>query len=214
MNPAGHSKPKDGSSSKPYSSASSGSAQYTSADYSYFSPHAPLTSPSSAPNLSYNAYSTNTALASSLYAAPQTQTTHTTMPGGSVITSIASTRGNGGGSYLSTGGYGMRGPHPAHVSPPEMLQQFALQIPAPPPLTLSIRNPNSAPSSGTVTPAQRAPPPSAAPQMALSSTEVRHTLSVLLPRNITPEMVTISANKGDRIRVVADAFGGDECAPI
>ncbi|KJA29995.1 hypothetical protein HYPSUDRAFT_126436 [Hypholoma sublateritium FD-334 SS-4] len=47
--------------------------------------------------------------------------------------------------------------------------------------------------------------------MTLSSTEVKHTLSVLLPRNITPEMVTISANKGDRIRVVADAFGGDEC---
>ena len=158
MNPASHSKPKDGSSSKPYSSASSGSAQYTSADYSYFSPHAPLTSPSSAPNLSYNAYSTNTALASSLYAAPQTQTTHTTMPGGSVITSIASTRGNGGGSYLSTGGYGMRGPHPAHVSPPEMLQQFALQIPAPPPLTGPRPSPCSRPPRRAGTTAARRDP--------------------------------------------------------
>ncbi len=156
-----------------------------------------------------------TALASSLYAAPQTQTTHTTMPWrlSHHIHSI-NTWGTEVPHIFRPVATGMRGPHPAHVSPPEMLQQFALQIPAPPPLTLSIRNPNSAPSSGTVTPAQRAPPPFAAPQMALSSTEVKHTLSVLLPRNITPEMVTISANKGDRIRVVADAFGGDECAPV
>jgi len=28
----------------------------------------------------------------------------------------------------------------------------------------------------------------------------------MLPRSIQPEMVTISANKGDRLRVVADAW--------
>jgi len=34
----------------------------------------------------------------------------------------------------------------------------------------------------------------------------------LLPRAISPEMVTISANKGDRLRVVAQAWmGQDEC---
>jgi hypothetical protein len=47
--------------------------------------------------------------------------------------------------------------------------------------------------------------------MTLASTSAKYTLSVLLPSNIQPEMVTISANKGDRLRVVADAFGGDEC---
>ncbi|KAF9552558.1 hypothetical protein CPC08DRAFT_646755 [Agrocybe pediades] len=44
--------------------------------------------------------------------------------------------------------------------------------------------------------------------MALSTTPTQHTLSVVLPRSVQPEMVTISANKGDRIRVVADAWGG------
>ncbi|KIM40725.1 hypothetical protein M413DRAFT_72893 [Hebeloma cylindrosporum] len=47
--------------------------------------------------------------------------------------------------------------------------------------------------------------------MTLTSTSTKYTLSVLLPSNIQPEMVTISANKGDRLRIVADAFGGDEC---
>ncbi|KDR68506.1 hypothetical protein GALMADRAFT_78354 [Galerina marginata CBS 339.88] len=44
--------------------------------------------------------------------------------------------------------------------------------------------------------------------MTLGSTLAQYTLSVLLPRSVQPEMVTISANKGDRIRVVADAWGG------
>lgn len=189
------------------------SAQHTSPDHSYFSPHAPLTSPRSAPTPSFN---TNAISSSAQY-----QTTHTTtVPGGPVITSITSTRADGGMGYSSIGVNNVHGFHPAHLNPLEMHQQFALQIPPPPPLTLSssaMRNPGalgttslgSSSSAGAIL-TQR-PPPAAAPQMTLSSTAVKHSLSVLLPRNIQPEMVTISANKGDRIRVVADAFGRDEC---
>jgi len=48
--------------------------------------------------------------------------------------------------------------------------------------------------------------------MGCRSDPSQHALSVLLPRAISPEMVTISANKGDRLRVVAQAWmGQDEC---
>ncbi|KAF8150154.1 hypothetical protein B0H34DRAFT_666425 [Crassisporium funariophilum] len=42
--------------------------------------------------------------------------------------------------------------------------------------------------------------------MTLTSSQSTHTLSVKLPASIQPEMVTISANKGDRLKVVADAW--------
>ncbi|KAH7913791.1 hypothetical protein BJ138DRAFT_1001545 [Hygrophoropsis aurantiaca] len=42
--------------------------------------------------------------------------------------------------------------------------------------------------------------------MAVNSTSSTYTLAVLLPRAIQPEMVTVSAKKGDRLDIVADAW--------
>ncbi|KAH7920885.1 hypothetical protein BV22DRAFT_1020408 [Leucogyrophana mollusca] len=42
--------------------------------------------------------------------------------------------------------------------------------------------------------------------MDVHSTTATHTLTVALPRTIQPEMVTVSAKKGDRLDVVADAW--------
>ncbi|KAJ3516564.1 hypothetical protein NLJ89_g1030 [Agrocybe chaxingu] len=54
--------------------------------------------------------------------------------------------------------------------------------------------------------------PAPTPEMKIQSEPHVHVLSVFLPRSISPEMVTISANKGDRLRVVADAWHmEDEC---
>ena len=201
------------------------SSSYTPSDYSYFSPHAPFTTPASAPNLTSNPPHSPFPLATPV---GHTYTTHTTTPQGPVITSTISTRGASGirHTHPHPGGGGAGGQGSANA-----LQQFALHIPPPPPLSLSIsavRNPStfypgpSPSSSSSVSPASPSshlhsyPIPSynqpvTAPQMTLTSTSAKYTLSVLLPSNIQPEMVTISANKGDRLRVVADAFGGDEC---
>ena len=120
----------------------------------------------------------------------------------------------------------------SHHLSPETIQEFALHIPAPPTLSLSqsaVRNPplnatNLAPRvsvSSMPSPmpnktldsfpspmdrTRRMPPSHQTPDMTLSSSPTVHTLSVMLPRSIQPEMVTISANKGDRLRVVADAW--------
>lgn len=209
------------------------SSSYTPSDYSYFSPQAPFTTPASAPNLTSNSFHSSSSPATPGNGARHTYTTHTTTPEGPVITSTITTRGGGGIRHTH--------PHPVgggpggHGGNTNALQQFALHIPPPPPLSLSIsavRNPiafysGSSPSSpSSVSPASPLSPshlhsyptpshnqPLAAPQMTLASTSTKYTLSVLLPSNIQPEMVTISANKGDRLRVVADAFGGDECKP-
>ncbi|TFK36734.1 hypothetical protein BDQ12DRAFT_239064 [Crucibulum laeve] len=59
---------------------------------------------------------------------------------------------------------------------------------------------------------RRTAPPSSSPHMSISSNPNKHTLSVQLPTSIQPEMVTISANKGDKIKVVADAWHmEDDC---
>ncbi|TFK27948.1 hypothetical protein FA15DRAFT_585377 [Coprinopsis marcescibilis] len=42
--------------------------------------------------------------------------------------------------------------------------------------------------------------------MQIASTVYNYTLSVQLPAAIQPEMVTVCANKGDRIKVVADVW--------
>ncbi|PBL03269.1 hypothetical protein ARMGADRAFT_911876 [Armillaria gallica] len=42
--------------------------------------------------------------------------------------------------------------------------------------------------------------------MTVTSSSTKHTLDVRLPPDIQPEMVTISANKGDKLKVVADAW--------
>lgn len=53
---------------------------------------------------------------------------------------------------------------------------------------------------------RRAPAPSHSPPINIVSTSLKHTIDVHLPSVIQPEMVTISANKGDRIKIVADAW--------
>lgn len=42
--------------------------------------------------------------------------------------------------------------------------------------------------------------------MTTQSSSTLHTFSVVLPRTILPEMITVSAKKGDRLDVVADAW--------
>ncbi|KAI0707028.1 hypothetical protein C8Q76DRAFT_629119 [Earliella scabrosa] len=42
--------------------------------------------------------------------------------------------------------------------------------------------------------------------MRLHSTPSQHTLAVLLPEGLAPEMVTVSAKKGARLAVVADLW--------
>jgi hypothetical protein len=42
--------------------------------------------------------------------------------------------------------------------------------------------------------------------MAISSSNANYTLHVQLPVTILPEMITISAQKGDKLKVVADAW--------
>lgn len=48
--------------------------------------------------------------------------------------------------------------------------------------------------------------PVRAPEMTLSSNYARHTLSVELPKIILPEMVMICANRGNRLKVSANAW--------
>ncbi|KAG5637958.1 hypothetical protein H0H81_002486 [Sphagnurus paluster] len=42
--------------------------------------------------------------------------------------------------------------------------------------------------------------------MEVSSSPGKHTLHVQLPLTIQPEMITVSANRGDKLKVVADAW--------
>ncbi|KAL4064628.1 hypothetical protein J3A83DRAFT_643108 [Scleroderma citrinum] len=53
---------------------------------------------------------------------------------------------------------------------------------------------------------RRSPAPGSCPEMITQSSCTMHTFSVTLPRTILPEMVTVSAKKGDRLDVVADAW--------
>jgi hypothetical protein len=83
----------------------------------------------------------------------------------------------------------------------------------PPPLVsfpVSFCNSNSdARSSSTPSPtarARRSVPPSDTPPMSINSCPSKHTLEVHLPSAIQPEMVTISAKKGNRLVIVADAW--------
>ncbi|KAI3596149.1 hypothetical protein WG66_008963 [Moniliophthora roreri] len=54
--------------------------------------------------------------------------------------------------------------------------------------------------------ARRTAPPDNSPPMTIQSSPLKHTLQVKLPVIIQPEMVTISANKGDKLKVIADAW--------
>ncbi|PPQ80288.1 hypothetical protein CVT25_003685 [Psilocybe cyanescens] len=209
------------SSQKSYTTSPvSPTSPYTSADYSYFSPQAPFTSPSpstssgtlSVPNSPYVNVGSGHGYKPPSQGSGTTTTTTTTSPGGPVITATMTTRNSSGVNNVSSagggGGYSGYPSYQPHAnSNHDVLQQFSLHIPPPPPLSLSLsaqRNPSASSMDSRSF--------SGSPQMSLSSTPVQHTLSVQLPRNVQPEMVTISANKGDRIRVVADAWGGgNEC---
>ncbi|KAK0469471.1 uncharacterized protein EV420DRAFT_1757217 [Desarmillaria tabescens] len=60
---------------------------------------------------------------------------------------------------------------------------------------------------------RRAPSPSSSPPMTITSSSTKHTLDVHLPPDIQPEMVTISAQKGDKLKVVADAWHMESNCP-
>ena len=105
--------------------------------------------------------------------------------------------------------------------------QFAMQIPQPP-STLSLgtsgrshrsspimssssshhRGQQQQPLPSPLDRTRRMPPPSSrsTPQMQIMSSVHAYTLSVQLPAQIQPEMVTVCANKGDKIKVVADVW--------
>lgn len=53
---------------------------------------------------------------------------------------------------------------------------------------------------------RRSPSPGSCPEMTTQSSCAMHTFSVTLQRSILPEMITVSAKKGDRLDVVADAW--------
>ncbi|KAF8903787.1 hypothetical protein CPB85DRAFT_1226304 [Mucidula mucida] len=53
---------------------------------------------------------------------------------------------------------------------------------------------------------RRAPLPGHAPAVIVQETSFKYTLNVQLPNTISPEMVTITAVKGDKMKVVADAW--------
>lgn len=53
---------------------------------------------------------------------------------------------------------------------------------------------------------RRSPSPESRPTMVIQSTLSTHSLSVVLPRAIQSEMVTVSVKKGDKLNIVADAW--------
>ncbi|KAF6755365.1 hypothetical protein DFP72DRAFT_339529 [Ephemerocybe angulata] len=107
----------------------------------------------------------------------------------------------------------------------QALRQFALHIPTPPSLSLGAASRQPAPAVNTPTHpshsrtashyeslpspmdrSRRMPPSNHTPQMTVASTLYNYTLSVKLSSAIQPEMVTVCANKGDKLKVVADAW--------
>ncbi len=128
--------------------------------------------------------------------------------------------------------------HRIYTQPPEELRQFALHIPAPPQLTMpakalakqgatmpssssssspsSTLSPNDTPDfypSSQSTSASRSPAfnsTSQGPDMVCTTDMHAYLFTISgLPSSITSDMVTISANKGDRLRVNAQAWGGE-----
>ena len=72
------------------------------------------------------------------------------------------------------------------------------------PCCLSASCPSVAPSP--MDRLRRSPPLGSCPEMATQSSCSMHTFSVTIPRIILHEMITVSAKKGDRLDVVADAW--------
>jgi len=96
-----------------------------------------------------------------------------------------------------------------------MLRHFASRFPAPPtPFLPSMRGSALGPPSPQISTSHRFPASASMegsnrsqhPMMDLSSSPTKHTLHVQLPLSIKPEMITISANRGDKLRVFTDAW--------
>jgi hypothetical protein len=192
------------SSSSVYTPSSSSSSSSTSSTNSYFSAQAPSTgvSPAISPATPYTS-----GLSS---ASPMT-------PDYPIITATVTSRNQSGITSTNT----------MHARD-DPLRQFALHIPAPPTLSLSAASRQPAPSvhagamhtsSGRTSStlgyddlpspmdrSRRMPSSTHAPQMTVASSVYFYTLSVTLPTSIQPEMVTVCANKGDKLKVVADAW--------
>jgi hypothetical protein len=78
-----------------------------------------------------------------------------------------------------------------------------------PSIQSSCSSSSSDSSSSTPSPTarwRRSPSPECCPKMVIQSTHSTHILSVVLPRAIQSEMVTVSVKKGDRLDIVADAW--------
>ncbi|KAF6755025.1 hypothetical protein DFP72DRAFT_1064564 [Ephemerocybe angulata] len=107
----------------------------------------------------------------------------------------------------------------------QALRQFAQHIPTPPSQSLGAASREPATAVNTPTHpghsrtashyetlpspmdrCRRMPPSNHTPQMTVASTLYNYTLSVKLSPAIQPEMVTVCANKGDKLKVVADAW--------
>ena len=121
---------------------------------------------------------------------------------------------------------------PSLLAEQDMLRHFASCFPPPPtPFLPPMRGSTSESPSPQISTSHRFPPsastgrpdPSQYPMMGVSSSPGKHTLHVQLPLSIKPEMVTISANRGDRLRVFTDAWHMqqecessrlDSCSPV
>ena len=96
-----------------------------------------------------------------------------------------------------------------------ILRHFASRFPPPPtPFLPPTRGPAQGPPSPQISTSHRFPTsastegsnPCQHPMMSISSSPAKHTLHVQLPLSIKPEMITISANRGDKLRVFTDAW--------
>lgn len=101
-------------------------------------------------------------------------------------------------------------PSSSSSSSPKMFHHLATCFSAAP-LSAPSRSPyittsHRASSSLLEDRSRRTPTSSHPPSMNICSSPAKHSLDVQLPTAIRPEMVTISANKGDKLKVVADAW--------
>ncbi|KAG7089142.1 hypothetical protein E1B28_010850 [Marasmius oreades] len=92
-------------------------------------------------------------------------------------------------------------------SSPTMFRSPVLEVPrVSPPPSISTSHSASSTAFSPMERSRRTAPPSNSPAMKIYSSPTTHRLQVKLPLSIQPEMVTISANKGAKLKVVADAW--------
>ena len=206
-----------------------------SSDYSYFSASAPNTTSS---NPSDHTRSAFTAPVPHAHYQLHTHSTEFTKP---IITCSVTSSTN---SFAHQGASHHPQYHHTHPppAPSDALRQFTLHIPAPPQLmmppkmtggrqqghsslTSSTSTSGSSDSQHQHQPLQspqsrhsESNPPSSssqAPDMTCCTELCQYLLVVSrLPPTITSNMVTISANKGDRLRVNAQAWGGENAGEL